>query len=344
LLNLPQPLGCGGFGRNGLPRIKHGSAWRFPARKRIRLSALVPVSGRQNDLQVAFGIFWAAPGDAKSNGMVAFGCDDAKFGVVPFGLDAPGRADVAAGPRTLAPSPTTRRGGDRRRRRRWERGQSRRWGKGRRQRREKGRHRPEQRSRGRAAEEGTGGREGRRRPTTAPRRRRRAPWERGSHAAWSNRAPPDIRVVVTSKPRTRILAREGSGRLSSTSRPQAAPRRPAEGEDMAAGAPNRATASAEPPPWTSSTSAHPLDLDLRRGRHAPVAGARGCHAYRRALGNQHLAAVAGRRRAAPGSSSTVSPGGVDEGAVGWVRGWGHGRERKIKEKRRERLTCGPCSR
>jgi hypothetical protein len=26
---------------------------------------------------------------------------------------------------------------------------------------------------------------------------------------------------------------------------------------------------------------------------------------------------------------------VDEGVVGWVHGWGHGRERKIKEKRRE---------
>jgi hypothetical protein len=71
----------------------------------------VPISGRQSDLKVVFGVFWAAPGDAKSDGMVAFGCGDAKSGVVPFGLDTPGRADVAVGPRTLAPSPTTRRGG-----------------------------------------------------------------------------------------------------------------------------------------------------------------------------------------------------------------------------------------
>jgi hypothetical protein len=36
--------------------------------------------------------------------MVAIGCGDAKSGGVPFGLDAPGRADVAAGPRARAPS------------------------------------------------------------------------------------------------------------------------------------------------------------------------------------------------------------------------------------------------
>jgi hypothetical protein len=36
--------------------------------------------------------------------MVAFGCGDAISGGVPFGLDAPGRADGAAGPRACAPS------------------------------------------------------------------------------------------------------------------------------------------------------------------------------------------------------------------------------------------------
>jgi hypothetical protein len=51
--------------------------------------------------------FFSAPGDAKSDGMVPFGRGDAKSGVVSFGLDAPGRADMAAGPCTLAPSPTT---------------------------------------------------------------------------------------------------------------------------------------------------------------------------------------------------------------------------------------------
>jgi hypothetical protein len=51
--------------------------------------------------------FFSAPGDAKSDGMVPFGRGDAKFDVVSFGLDAPGRADMAAGPCTLAPSPTT---------------------------------------------------------------------------------------------------------------------------------------------------------------------------------------------------------------------------------------------
>jgi hypothetical protein len=78
-----------------------------PSAGSLRLSALGPVSGRQSDLQVAFGVFFATPGDAKSDGIVPFGRSDAKSGVVPFGLDAPGCADVAEVPRILAPSPTT---------------------------------------------------------------------------------------------------------------------------------------------------------------------------------------------------------------------------------------------
>jgi hypothetical protein len=52
-------------GASSIPRI-----WKCDG---FRLFALGPGKSRQSDLQVAFAVFSAAPGDAKGDGMVPFG-------------------------------------------------------------------------------------------------------------------------------------------------------------------------------------------------------------------------------------------------------------------------------
>jgi hypothetical protein len=112
--------------------------------KLIRLSALGAWIGSAKRPPGHFCRFSAAPGDAKPDPIVAFGCGDAKSGVVPFGLDArTWRRAHALTRHSNHPS-------------RWGR-----WGKGQRL------------SRGRATEEETGRREGRRQPAAAPHRCRR---------------------------------------------------------------------------------------------------------------------------------------------------------------------------
>jgi hypothetical protein len=64
----------------------------------LRLSALGPLKR----------FFFAAPGDAKMDGMIPFGRGDAKCSVVPFGLDTP----PWLGPTRSRAIPTTRRGGE----------------------------------------------------------------------------------------------------------------------------------------------------------------------------------------------------------------------------------------
>jgi hypothetical protein len=59
-------------GASSIPRIWR--KWRStPKCDGFRLFALGPGKSRQSDLQVAFAVFSAAPGDAKCDGMVPFG-------------------------------------------------------------------------------------------------------------------------------------------------------------------------------------------------------------------------------------------------------------------------------
>jgi hypothetical protein len=70
------------------------SAGTRPPLPAVRLSALGPVSGRQSDLEITFGVFFAAPSDAKSDGIVAFNCGDVKSGVVRLDAEMWRRAHI----------------------------------------------------------------------------------------------------------------------------------------------------------------------------------------------------------------------------------------------------------